>query len=146
MPLTDFVIVVIGGALPLIFVAYTTAPFVNNIYLHLPPFARKSRDVALQYAKDLPSSAVISIRTMKMTTIPRVTEARISDLVPDKALLRPVSFRNKNPASAPWWKGGTLKQFYASKESKDTRGTSKFFPELWQYVYKHINTPKTLQK
>ncbi|CRG88136.1 hypothetical protein PISL3812_05163 [Talaromyces islandicus] len=125
-------LIVIGGALPLIFVAYTTAPFVNNIYLHLPPFARKSREVALQYAKDLPSSAVLSIRTMKMTTIPRVTEARISDLVPDKALVRPVSFRNQNPASAPWWKGGTLKQFYVTKESKTTRGTSKFFPEMWQ--------------
>jgi hypothetical protein len=78
-----------------------------------------------------------------MTTIPRVTEARVSDLVPDKALVRPVSFRNKTPASAPWWRGGTLKQFYVAKESKTTRGTSKFFPEMWPYVYKHINGTKT---
>uniref|UniRef100_A0A093V6Q0 60S ribosomal protein L6-1 n=1 Tax=Talaromyces marneffei PM1 TaxID=1077442 RepID=A0A093V6Q0_TALMA len=67
-------LIVIGGALPLIFVAYTTAPFVNNIYIHLPIFARKSREAALEYVKNLPSSATLSIRTMKITTIPRTTE------------------------------------------------------------------------
>ncbi|GAM36882.1 hypothetical protein TCE0_022f06328 [Talaromyces pinophilus] len=67
-------LIVIGGALPLIFVGYTTAPFVNNIYIHLPVFARKSREAALEYVKSLPSTATLSIRTMKITTIPRTTE------------------------------------------------------------------------
>ncbi|OKL63803.1 hypothetical protein UA08_00042 [Talaromyces atroroseus] len=67
-------LIVIGGALPLAFVSYTTAPFVNNIYLHLPIFARKSRETALEYVRNLPPSAEVSIRTMKITTIPRTTQ------------------------------------------------------------------------
>ncbi|KAH8693858.1 hypothetical protein BGW36DRAFT_361690 [Talaromyces proteolyticus] len=131
-------LIVIGGALPLAFVAYTTAPFVNHIYLHLPAFARKSRETALDYARNLPSTAMVSIRTMKITLIPRVTEVHVSNLVPDKALLRPVSFRNRDPVSVPWWRGGTLKQFYAMEKSRDTRSTSKFYPELWEHVHKQI--------
>ncbi|EEA20864.1 hypothetical protein TMatcc_000862 [Talaromyces marneffei ATCC 18224] len=130
-------LIVIGGALPLIFVAYTTAPFVNNIYIHLPIFARKSREAALEYVKNLPSSATLSIRTMKITTIPRTTEVRISDLVPDKALLRPVSFRNTY--SMGW---GTLKQFYASPTSKNARATPKFYPELWDHIYTRIRSQR----
>jgi hypothetical protein len=133
--LTD--VVVIGGALPLIFVGYTTAPFVNNIYIHLPVFARKSREAALEYVKSLPSTATLSIRTMKITTIPRTTEVRISDLVPDKAILRPVSFRNTY--SLGW---GTLKQFYASPTSKNARSTPKFYPELWDHIYTRIRSQR----
>lgn len=123
----------VAGALPLIFVAYTTAPFVNNIYIHLPVFARKSREAALEYVKNLPSNATLSIQTMKITTIPRTTEVRISDLVPDKATLRPVSFRNTYTLGT-----GTLKQFYATPTSKNARSTPKFYPELWEPIFARI--------
>lgn len=74
---------------------------------------------------------------MKITTIPRTTEVRISDLVPDKALLRPVSFRNTY--SMGW---GTLKQFYASPTSKNARATPKFYPELWDHIYTRIRSQR----
>lgn len=75
---------------------------------------------------------------MKFTTIPRQTEVRLADLVPDKSFLRPVSFRNKNPAPLPWWKGKTIRQFYTAEKSKPTRASSTFYPELWEHVYKQI--------
>jgi hypothetical protein len=75
---------------------------------------------------------------MKFTTIPRQTEVRLADLVPDKAFLRPVSFRNQNPAPLPWWQGRTLRQFFTSEKSKPARGTPTFYPELWEHVYKQI--------
>ncbi|EED20410.1 conserved hypothetical protein [Talaromyces stipitatus ATCC 10500] len=128
-------LIVIGGMLPLIFVAYTTAPFVNNIYLHLPVFARKSREAALEYVKNLPSTATLSIKTMKITTIPRTTEVRISDLVRDKSLLRPVTFRNTYSTGY-----GTLKQFYAFPTSKNARSTPKFYPELWDHIFAQIQS------
>ncbi|GFG11228.1 hypothetical protein IFM5058_05320 [Aspergillus udagawae] len=81
--------VVAGGALPMLFVAYTSAPFVNFVHLALPVFARRSREQTLQYAKNLPPTATLYINTMKFTTIPRQTEVRLGDLVRDKALLRP---------------------------------------------------------
>ncbi|KNG83041.1 hypothetical protein ANOM_008148 [Aspergillus nomiae NRRL 13137] len=130
--------VVIGGALPMLFVSYTSAPFVNFVHLALPAFARRSKEQTLQYAKNLPPTATLYINTMKFTTIPRQTEVRLGDLVPDKAILRPVSFRNKNPAPLPWWAGKTLRQFYAAEKSQPGRESTTFYPELWEHVYKQI--------
>jgi hypothetical protein len=130
--------VVVGGALPMLFVAYTSAPFVNFIHLALPAFARRSKEQTMQYAKNLPPTATLYINTMKFTTIPRQTEVRLGDLVPDKAAIRPVSFCNKNPAPLPWWAGKTLRQFYTTGKSQPGRQSAAFYPELWEHVYKQI--------
>ncbi|PTU24074.1 hypothetical protein P175DRAFT_0469704 [Aspergillus ochraceoroseus IBT 24754] len=130
--------VVVGGALPMLFISYTSAPFVNFVHLAIPVFARRSREQAIQYAKNLPPTATLYINTMKFTTIPRQTEVRLGDLVADKALIRPVSFRNQNPAPLPWWRGKALRQFYTSEKSKPGRESSTFYPELWGDVYKQI--------
>ncbi|KAJ9296093.1 hypothetical protein DTO271G3_5668 [Paecilomyces variotii] len=130
--------VVIGGALPLLFVAYTSGPFVNYIHLALPVAARKSRETAIEYAKNLPPSATLYLNTMKFTTIPRQTEVRLADLVPDKELLRPVSFRNQNPAPLRWWQLSTLRKFYTTEKSKPAKSTSTFYPEIWEHVYNQI--------
>ena len=127
-----------GGALPLLFVGYTAAPFVNYIHLALPAFARKSREQALQYAKNLPPYATVYINTMKFSTIPRRIEVRISDLVPDKSILRPVSFRNINPALLPWWQGRAQAHFFTTEKSNLGRSTMAFYPELWEPVYQKI--------
>lgn len=138
------VAVVAGGTIPMLFVAYTSAPFVNFVHLALPVFARRSREQAIQYAKNLPPTATLYINTMKFTTIPRQTEVRVGDLLSDKALLRPVSFRNTNPAPLSWWQGRTLRHFYAMEKSKPGKQSTTFYPELWEYVYRQIqnNVPK----
>lgn len=138
--------VVVGGALPMLFIAYTSAPFVNFVHLALPAFARRSKDQTLQYAKNLPPTATLYINTMKFTTIPRQTEVRLGDLVADKAFLRPVSFRNKNPAPLPWWAGKTLRQFYTAEKSQPGRQSTTFYPEVWDHVYKHIQNNRAPKK
>lgn len=124
----------------MLFVAYTSAPFVNFVHLALPVFARRSREQAIQYARTLPPTATLYINTMKFTTIPRQTEVRVGDLVADKALLRPVSFRNRNPAPLPWWKGSTLKQFWTMEKSQSGKQSTTFYPELWGHVYRQIQS------
>ena len=131
-------LVIVGGALPLLFVSYTSAPYVNFIHLALPFFARRSREQAIQYAKNLPPTATLYINTMKFTTIPRQTEARFKDLVADKATIRPVSFRNQEPAPRRWWQWRTQQHFYTGEKSKPGRESPTFYPELWEYVYQQI--------
>ena len=128
----------VAGALPMVFVAYTSAPFVNFIHLTLPVAARRSKEHAYQYAKKLPPTATLHINTMKFTTIPRQTEVRFGDLVPDKKLTRPVSFRNQNPSPPPWWQWRSQQHFFTREYSKPGWKSSTFYPELWSHVYRQI--------
>lgn len=122
----------------MLFVAYTATPFVNYVHLALPAYARRSREEILKYAKDLPPTSTLYINTMKFTTIPRRTEVRLSDLTPGKASLRPVNLINTNPQKQAWWKGKSMTDFYVSEKSKTTKATSRFYPEVWEYVYGNI--------
>lgn len=126
----------------MLFVAYTSAPYVNFVHLTLPAFARRSREAAMQYAKDLPPTATLHLNTMRFNTIPRQTAVRFGDLVADKQALRPVSFRNLNPAPRPWWMGRSPTQFYTAEKSHVGRDSSAFYPELWQQIYPKIQAQK----
>ncbi|OQE87150.1 hypothetical protein PENNAL_c0020G01214 [Penicillium nalgiovense] len=134
--------VIAAGALPMLFVSYTAAPYVNFIHLALPAFARKSREAAVQYAKDLPPTAVLYLTSMRFNTIPRQTAVRLGDLVPFKDALRPVTFQNLNPSPQRWWQGRAPTQFYTGTHSKPGRQTSAFFPELWNGIYQQIQKGK----
>ncbi|CRL29883.1 unnamed protein product [Penicillium camemberti] len=135
--------VIAAGALPMLFVSYTAAPYVNFIHLALPAFARKSREAAVQYAKDLPPTAVLYLTSMRFNTIPRQTTVRLGDLVPFKDALRPVTFQNVNPSPQRWWQGRAPTQFYTGTHSKPGRQTSAFFPELWNGIYQQIQKAKS---
>lgn len=132
-----------AGALPMLFVSYTAAPYVNFIHLALPAFARKSREAAVQYAKDLPPTAVLYLTSMRFNTIPRQTAVRLGDLVPVKDALRPVTFQNLKPLPQRWWQGKAPVQFYTASHSKPGRQTSAFFPELWNGIYQQIQKAKS---
>ncbi|OJJ44599.1 hypothetical protein ASPZODRAFT_134682 [Penicilliopsis zonata CBS 506.65] len=130
--------IIVCGSIPMLFVGYTAVPFVNYIHLSLPMTARRSREQMLRYAKNLPPDAILHINTMRFTTYPRRADVKLADLVPDSDLLRPVSFRNVNPAPYQWWQGKPTSQFYTSKESKMEKHSSAFYPELWEPVFKQI--------
>lgn len=140
-----FAAVIAGGAIPMIFVAYTAAPYVNFVHLALPAFARKSRENAIHYAKDLPPTAVLYLNTMRFNTIPRQTAVRLGDLVADKDATRPVTFRNLRPAQRPWWMGKVQTQFFAAEHSQPGRQSTAFYPELWPEIYRRIQG-KAIQK
>ena len=129
-----------AGAMPMVFVAYTSAPYVNFVHLALPAFARRSRETAIQYAKDLPPTATLYLNTMRFNTIPRQTPVRLGDLVADKNALRPVSFRNLKPIERPWWMGKAPTQFFTGDRSQPGRQSSAFYPELWPEIYRRIQS------
>ncbi|KAF7715750.1 Uncharacterized protein PECH_006195 [Penicillium ucsense] len=133
-------LVVAGGALPMLFVAYTSAPYVSFIHLALPAFARKSRETALHFAKDLPPTTSLILTTTRFNAIPRQTVVRLGDLIPDKSALRPVTFRTLNPAPRPWWMGKPVTQFFAADKSQPGRQSTAFYPELWPGIYKQIQS------
>lgn len=129
---------VVGGAMPMLFVAYTSAPYVNFVHLALPAFARRSREAALHYAKDLPPTATLYLNTMRFNTIPRTIPVRVGDLAADKHAFRPVSFVNTNPTPRPWWMGKHPTQFYTSDRSQPGRQSLAFYPEVWPGIYQRI--------
>lgn len=129
-----------GGAMPMLFVAYTSAPYVSFIHLALPAFARKSRETAIQYAKDLPPTTMLILTTMRFNAIPRQTVVRLGNLMPDKSPFRPVTFRNVNPAPRSWWMGRPTTQFFAADHSQPGRQSNAFYPELWPDIHKKIQS------
>jgi hypothetical protein len=133
-------LVVIGGAVPMVVVAYIAAPYVNFIHLALPAFARKSRENAIHYAKDLPPTATLYLTTMRFNTIPRQTVVRLGDLVAEKDSTRPVTFRNLRPAPRPWWAGKTPTQYLTDSMSRPGKQSTAFYPELWPVIFQRIQS------
>ncbi len=129
-----------GGAMPMLFVAYTSAPYVSFIHLALPAFARKSRETAIHYAKDLPPTTLLILTTTRFNAIPRQTAVRLGDLMPDKSPFRPVTFQNVNPAPRSWWMGRPTTQFFAADHSQPGRQSNAFYPELWPDIHKKIQS------
>lgn len=124
--------------MPMLFVAFTSAPYVNFVHLALPAFARRSREAAIHYAKDLPPTAILYLNTMRFNTIPRTIQVRVGDLIPDKHAFRPVVFRNTKPVERPWWMGKHQTQFYTGDHSQPGRQSSAFYPEVWPSIFQRI--------
>ncbi|EER45189.1 conserved hypothetical protein [Histoplasma capsulatum var. duboisii H88] len=131
-------IVVIGGSIPMLFVLYTTAPFVNLIYLKLPHAARQTRQRTQFYLKDVPQNATLDIETMKLNFYFRSTQVALSDLVLGRSTFRPVNLINTKPGHQSWWKGNNI-YFYAPVKTRlNSKPTSKYFPEVWEGVFAKI--------
>lgn len=134
MLLTVLEIVVIGGTIPMLFVFYTTAPYVNYIYLMLPAFAQQTTQRTQAYLANLPRSATLKITTMNYDFRPRYSVAPISDLVLKSSKTRPVTFMNTKPQPRSWWKGKDTGLFFTSKKVRLPKSTPKFYPEVWDQV------------
>ncbi|KAM5472863.1 hypothetical protein MauCBS54593_002576 [Microsporum audouinii] len=130
--------IVVGGAIPMLFVSFTAAPFVNQVYLSLPTFTQQSREHLRAYLNKLPRNATLNVETMKFNFYPKRTLVSISDLVPRSSMLRPVSFMNINPQPRPWWKGKDQVLFFAPEKNRPAKSTSNFLPEIWEQVFTQI--------
>ncbi|KAK2882416.1 hypothetical protein FQN49_000368 [Arthroderma sp. PD_2] len=130
--------IVVGGAIPMLFISFTAAPFVNQVYLSLPAFTQQSREHLRTYLNKVPRNATLNIETMKFNFYPKRTLVSISDLAPRTSMLRPVSFMNTNPQPRPWWKGKDSVLFFTPEKSRPARSTSKFLPEIWEQVFAQI--------
>ncbi|PGH14695.1 hypothetical protein AJ79_02861 [Helicocarpus griseus UAMH5409] len=130
--------IAIGGSIPMLFVVYTTAPFVNLISLTIPRAAQFTRKNAQQYIKNVPRTAVLNIETMKFNFYFRKTQVALCDLELGSSKLRPVNLINTSPVPQPWWKGNTT-QFYAPPKTRSSaRLTARYFPEVWEGIFSKL--------
>ena len=98
----------------MIFVSYTTAPFVNYVHLRLPQFARVSRENLLRYSKSLPRNATLEITTMNVIGKPRVSRVEVADLYPVKGRLSLANYARDmkgKDLKRPWWAMKPVKEF-----------------------------------
>ncbi|POR34979.1 Uncharacterized protein TPAR_04830 [Tolypocladium paradoxum] len=112
--------VVLCGVVPLAFVAYTTAPFVTHIHMHLPPAARASRAALERFVAALPPSAPLTLTTMSLIAKPRYSSLRAGDLAPARRRLGVVNYvrdtAGENEARR-WYNLRAVGQFYVQERA-----------------------------
>ncbi|KND90939.1 hypothetical protein TOPH_04361 [Tolypocladium ophioglossoides CBS 100239] len=107
--------VVLCGVLPLAFVAYTTAPFVTHIHIHLPASARASRPALERFVAALPPSAQLTLTTMSLIAKPRYSSLRAGDLAPARRRLGVVNYARDTAGENEgrrWYNLRAVGQFY----------------------------------
>ncbi|KAL3427448.1 hypothetical protein PVAG01_00957 [Phlyctema vagabunda] len=106
--------VITSGIIPMLFVLYTTAPFVTYVHLRLPAFAKRSQDLLIRYARSLPKDAELDITTVSTFGKARVSRAKIQDLFPIKERFGLANYGRDTTrlnASRPWYLGKAVRQF-----------------------------------
>lgn len=136
---------IIAGALPMIFVTYTTGPFVNHLSIKLPGFARRSREHLAQWAQQVPRNTEIEMTTMRFSGRPRVSRMLLSDLRETKVRFgvenlakvsnSPISYSSNRL----WWVGKEPDVFYVAPESTQGRKSNPWQVGAWQSdVWQHV--------
>ncbi|RFU74797.1 hypothetical protein TARUN_7449 [Trichoderma arundinaceum] len=134
--------VALCGLIPLIFVAYTTSPFVTHIYIHLPPAARTSRPVLERFIHGaLPPSTELTLTTMSAIAKPRYSTMQAGHLHPAKRRFGIVNYvRDAKDAMAEnetrkWYNLRAMTKFGVQEvrtEKKKAKGKkSKDLTEAW---------------
>ena len=98
----------------MVFVTYTTAPFVTYVHLRLPEFARQSRENLLRYSKHLPRKANVDITTLNLIGRPRVSRVGVHDLHPVRSRLGITNYARNvkdEDMKRAWWAARSVKQF-----------------------------------
>jgi hypothetical protein len=78
----DISSVALCGLVPFCFIAYVTTPFVTLVHIHLPDFARQSKEILHRFAKNPPANTRLELTTISIIGKPRVSLMTISDLKP----------------------------------------------------------------
>lgn len=117
-------------------VAYITSPFVTNIHLRLPPFARYSRELLMRYSQALPKDAKLELTTMNFIGMPRVTRVNIADLYPANkrsGLVNYVRDTKDLNSKRSWWMGKATRRFAIHGGVRIRQGNG-----VWENVAKTI--------
>lgn len=120
--------VALCGLTPILFIAYTTAPFVTHIHIHLPPQARTSRAVLERFvAKSLPPSTRLTLTTMSPIAKPRYSDIPAGELAPARARLGIVNYVRGHGAAADenesrrWYMFRAVRQFYVQERGEEKK-------------------------
>ncbi|KAI1752169.1 hypothetical protein F4782DRAFT_502213 [Xylaria castorea] len=128
------------AVVPLVFVAYTTSPFVTFIHMRLPPFARQSEDMLRRYVRTLSPQTELNITTMSIIAKPRVSTVKLSDLAPVSRRFGIVNLARDTVAEnagRKWYMFPAVGNFNAQRAS----GTSKA-PWVWDAIWNNVNTKR----
>ena len=129
-------LVIVGGSIPMLFVAYTTSPFVTYVHIRLPPFARQSRELLNQWSKKLTADTEIDLTTMGFYGLPRVSRVRLADLRMRKARLTSANLVRVNHPELKkrsWWMGRKPDAFYVARQLSKGKSNS-----VWEEVLVHL--------
>ena len=122
----------------MVFIAYSTAPFVSYVHIKLPGFARHSKDQLMQWVKQVPRNAEIDLTTMRFSGRPRVSRMLISDLKETEARLGVANLaRVSNLTIRPWWMGKEPTLFYVTPKSA-VRKNAPWQKAIWQHISDRI--------
>lgn len=123
----------------MIFIAYTTVPFVSYVHIKLPGFARRSKDKLMQWVQQVPPNAEIDLTTMRFSGHPRVSRMLISDLNETKARLGVANLAKvSNFTIKPWWMGKEPTLFYVTQKSA-VKQTPPWQKAIWQHILDRIH-------
>jgi hypothetical protein len=120
----------------------TTRPFVTNIFIDIPAWARRSKKTLQDFSKQLPADTTLEIETMGLLPWPRTKAVRISDLrilpqgygrLANLEQVVPADDTSKVPKSMRW----SLEQFYARPVI--SRWKNSRAPEVWPLVLETIS-------
>jgi hypothetical protein len=107
--------VALCGIIPIFFVAYTTAPFVTHIHVHLPPYARTSRAILERFVHSLPPSTELTLTTMSAIGKPRYSNLKAGDLVPTRKRFGIINYERDTAAenaTRRWYNFRAVGNFY----------------------------------
>ena len=136
-------LVITVGAIPMLFVGYTTKPFVNYVHIRLPIFARQSQEHLLRWSKNIAPETEIDMTTLRLDGLPRVSRMRVVDLRERKrsalsvANLARVPARSDSTKERSWWTRREVTQFFVRHHEGKGRE-----PAIWLSVLEAIRTRK----
>ncbi|KAF4463352.1 hypothetical protein FALBO_9839 [Fusarium albosuccineum] len=107
--------VALCGIIPILFVAYTTSPFVTHIHVHLPPYARTSRAILERFVRAMPPSTPLTLTTMSAISKPRYSSLQAGDLSPARRRLGLINYvrdTTEENAKRRWYMFRAVGKFY----------------------------------
>ncbi|KAF3018230.1 hypothetical protein E8E14_013107 [Neopestalotiopsis sp. 37M] len=128
-----------SGAVPLLFVGWTTSPFVLMITTKLPPFARTSEQYLKRYLANLPADTVFGVTTMSPIAKPRTSKILLSELRQTKRRMGIVNYVRDaaaENATRKWYNYRAVDKF--SIQTNNTKGQQW----TWDTIAKQIPQDK----
>ena len=125
------------GAIPMIFVASISAPFVSTIHLRLPPEARLSKERLMRYTQLLPPGALLEITAMRFLPWPKRIGTRISELRPFRSPVSIADIRRVPQKQGNTRNSWSLQQskFYVGEKEASKRSRA---PGAWDNIMQQL--------
>ncbi|ATY63369.1 Thioredoxin-like fold [Cordyceps militaris] len=147
-PIEETAKIALCGIAPILFITYTTAPFVTHLHIHLPAAARTSRAALERFVRtSLPPTTPLTATTMSVIGKPRYSKLRAGDLVPAASRRRFGLVNYTRDAAAEnatrkWYELRAVRQFHipdgAKTSGKSKGGRNLVEPWIWDAIKERI--------